>query len=539
MATQQEILRAKQILEKYAPKGEFLAYINKEEALLLKQHGGSGEITKTGIPSFNTTTTRTLPPGYVESLGEDFTSYLDNTSGDLTNRDWYSDPTQYMGDSSNNWFTAGMDPMTALAQGLALDPSSGLGSYASYLQNASDFATDGQAFFNAQGTSYQPHMANATGQYSNAMQQAALQAAAAASGQNAGQGQLGLADAALANANTQFGDARGLYNRATGQYDLAAAAAAAGQNAGQPFFNQANQYSGANAYQQFMSPYQQQVIDATMAAYNQQQAEQSTALGASAGNAFGGSRFGVAEGQRAADAALGGAQLQGNLLAQGFTQANQLANQAYQQQMGLGQANMGQAAANQAAYNQAAQGYNQAGANLGQLGSQYQNQSQNQLQAGSAQQAMAAQNAALYGDAAQQYGLQGANQLAMAQSAQEQVQNQMGIYAGLGQQQMDLGDYGLTGLGNQLNTLTQMGQQNTALNQARLDNQQAALQAGQMANQQNLGFMSQMLGAAYGAPSSTTYATSPNPSTIQTLLGAGIGLGGILGAFRGNNNQNE
>ena len=52
MATQQEILRAKQLLEKYAPKGEFLAYINKEEALLLKQHGGSGKITETGIPSF-------------------------------------------------------------------------------------------------------------------------------------------------------------------------------------------------------------------------------------------------------------------------------------------------------------------------------------------------------------------------------------------------------------------------------------------------------------------------------------------------------
>ena len=40
-------------LEKYAPKGEFLAYINKKEANVLKALGGSGKLVKeTGIPSF-------------------------------------------------------------------------------------------------------------------------------------------------------------------------------------------------------------------------------------------------------------------------------------------------------------------------------------------------------------------------------------------------------------------------------------------------------------------------------------------------------
>ena len=38
-------------LKKNAPKGEFLAYINKEEAALLKKHGGSGKLVN-GIPSF-------------------------------------------------------------------------------------------------------------------------------------------------------------------------------------------------------------------------------------------------------------------------------------------------------------------------------------------------------------------------------------------------------------------------------------------------------------------------------------------------------
>ena len=491
-----------------------------------------------------TQVTRTLPPGYVESFGEDFTAAITGATDkdgnllfDLENAGFYADPADYMGTAGNNYYTAGMDQLQKDAQGIATDKKTGLGSYADYLENAEDFATDGEKFFKANKNNYKPFMTSAASGYDKAMTQADLQAAAAAAGQNAGASQYGLADAALANANTQFGDARTQYNKATGQYDLAAAAAAAGQNAGQPFFNQANQYSGANAYQQFMSPYQQQVIDATMAAYNQQQAEQSAQLGASAGNAFGGSRFGVAEGQRAADAAIGGAQLQGNLLAQGFTQANQLANQAYQQQMGLGQANMSQAAANQAAYNQAAQGFGAAGQNLGQLGSQYQQQAQNQINAGNAQQAMAAQNAALYGNAAQQYGLQGANQLGMANAAQQQVQNQMGIFAGLGQQQMDLGDYKLQGIGNQINTLTQMGQQNQANAQAKLDAEKAAKQAGEFANQQNLGFMSQMLGAAYGAPSSTTYSTTPNPSTMQTLLGAGLGIGGIIGALRGNKTE--
>jgi hypothetical protein len=40
-------------LEQYAPKGEFLAYINKKEASVLKALGGSGRVVKeTGIPSF-------------------------------------------------------------------------------------------------------------------------------------------------------------------------------------------------------------------------------------------------------------------------------------------------------------------------------------------------------------------------------------------------------------------------------------------------------------------------------------------------------
>ena len=76
-----------------------------------------------------------------------------------------------------------------------------------------------------------------------------------------------------------------------------------------------------------------------------------------------------------------------------------------------------------------------------------------------------------------------------------------------------------------------MGQQNTAAAQAKLNAEQAAKQAGATAEQQNLGFYGQMLGVGYGSPSSTSFITTPNKSTLDTLLGAGVGLGGIIGAF--------
>ena len=53
MTTQEKILEAKKLLEQYAPQGEFLAYISRDEAKTLKELGGSGIIIEeTGIPSF-------------------------------------------------------------------------------------------------------------------------------------------------------------------------------------------------------------------------------------------------------------------------------------------------------------------------------------------------------------------------------------------------------------------------------------------------------------------------------------------------------
>jgi len=105
----------------------------------------------------------------------------------------------------------------------------------------------------------------------------------------------------------------------------------------QPFLDQAAAYSGPQAFQSFMSPYQQQVIDTTLQEFDTQTAQGVPQLAANAINAgaFGGGREGVAAAQYSSDAAKNRALLQARLLGQGFTQANQLASQGFEQQRNL------------------------------------------------------------------------------------------------------------------------------------------------------------------------------------------------------------
>ena len=44
--------KAAKLLNKHSPEGEKLAYINPEEAKLLRSHGGSGIMTLAGVPSY-------------------------------------------------------------------------------------------------------------------------------------------------------------------------------------------------------------------------------------------------------------------------------------------------------------------------------------------------------------------------------------------------------------------------------------------------------------------------------------------------------
>ena len=107
----------------------------------------------------------------------------------------------------------------------------------------------------------------------------------------------------------------------------------------QPFLQAAQDLTSPTAFQQFESPYQQAVRDATLQAFDEQAAARQQQIADSAGamGAFGGGREGVqrAEYQRKSD--MDRALLQAQLNQAGFTQAQDLASQAFNRQQGLAQ----------------------------------------------------------------------------------------------------------------------------------------------------------------------------------------------------------
>ena len=95
--------------------------------------------------------------------------------------------------------------------------------------------------------------------------------------------------------------------------------------------------------QQYMSPYQSQVIDTTLSEFDRQRAiqEKSIADQAIASGAFGGGREGVQRAEYQSQSDRDRAALQAQLLQQGFGQAQQARQQDIQNRFGLGQAQSG------------------------------------------------------------------------------------------------------------------------------------------------------------------------------------------------------
>jgi len=92
--------------------------------------------------------------------------------------------------------------------------------------------------------------------------------------------------------------------------------------------------TGPQAYQPFMSPYQQQVIDATLSEFDKSRLggqQQIRDAAVNSGN-FGGGREGAMMGQYNADSLADRSALQAQMLQQGFGQANQLAQQNFANQ---------------------------------------------------------------------------------------------------------------------------------------------------------------------------------------------------------------
>jgi len=176
-----------------------------------------------------------------------------------------------------------------------------------------------------------------------------------------------------------------------------------GIGAYQPFLNKAaaaqttaGGLTGPQAYQQFMSPYQQDVIKATLDEFDVQAAKGIPNIAAQAigAGAFGGGREGVARAEYQSTSDRNRAALQSQLLQQGFSQAQQAAQQAFQNQQTLGNQQVNLAGQQQAFLGQ------DVGA-LSTLGAQNQAQVQAQL---AAQQQLAQQQLQQPLTAANAYG---------------------------------------------------------------------------------------------------------------------------------------
>ena len=158
-------------------------------------------------------------------------------------------------------------------------------------------------------------------------------------------GQNVLTQQAQQQAATQAGLGALTFDPTTGA--VTGAGAGTGVAGYEPYLTQAGQYSGPQAYQQFMSPYQQEVIDTTLAEFDRNQAIQNTAMRDRAiqAGAYGGGREGVMAAESARGSQMNRSNLQAQLLAQGFQQAQAAAAQDLAAQQGLGQyqQQMGQA----------------------------------------------------------------------------------------------------------------------------------------------------------------------------------------------------
>jgi hypothetical protein len=104
--------------------------------------------------------------------------------------------------------------------------------------------------------------------------------------------------------------------------------------------------TGPDAYKPYMSPYQQQVMDATLAEFDRQQTIGGLGLRDRAiqSGAYGGGREGIMQAEYMNQGAMNRAQLQAQLLNQGFQQAQAAAGADLAAQQGLGtyQSQLGQ-----------------------------------------------------------------------------------------------------------------------------------------------------------------------------------------------------
>ena len=405
-------------------------------------------------------------------------------------------------------------PQTALQQQATQLTGSGIGSYQPFVTAAQQAAgTAGTGLGLAQtglGIAGQELTGAGTTLGTAGQQLTGAQTGLMGAGQTtAGAGQfIGAAGTGLGQAGTTLGGVSPFIGAAgTG---LGAASALTGTGAG----------TGAGSLSSYMSPFQSQVIDTTLADFDRQAAQRQQAISdqAVALGGFGGGREGVMQAEYQSGSDRNRAALQAQLQAQGFREA-QAARQAdlqnqmalSQGQLGLGQAT-GSLAAQQAQLAQGQLGLGQAQLGLGSAQAQ---------QAGQAA-GMASQRAALAQSQAGMAGQRGAMAGQQAGLAQGQL--------GLGQFQQGLGG-ALQGFqGTDIARAGQVGAADQAFAQAGLDATRELERMRAYEPLERLGIYGQgVTGLMGGYPAQYQFTQQPNASPLAQALGVGATLGGLYG----------
>ena len=122
--------------------------------------------------------------------------------------------------------------------------------------------------------------------------------------------------------------------------ELAGVGAGTGVAAYEPYLQAAESFAAPSAYQQFMSPYQQEVISETQRQLDEARARGRTELGAQAikSGAFGGGRADIARAEYERQRDITDAGILANLRQQGLQRAQTLQQQAIANQLGFGEA---------------------------------------------------------------------------------------------------------------------------------------------------------------------------------------------------------
>ena len=287
---------------------------------------------------------------------------------------------------------------------------------------------------------------------------------------------------------------------------------------GQEFLGGAAQAYDPSSAQQYFSPFQQQVVDTTLAdlerAYGREREKAENRLAATA---ISRGAFQGEAGRRRAEAQelepmeerfqRNIASTIAGLRNQGFQAAQQQAQNAFEQQqrrqMGVGQ------------------GLGQLGTQTGQLGTSFE-----QLGLAGAGQAgqigmQGAQTAGQLGAQASDLGLRG---ISTGLGAQQQVAGMGQGLGSLGMQSAQMGGMAQQMGQSDVNLLSQLGAQQQQQQQAQLD----ATRANAMLPYQQVGFFSDVLQGAPLGTAQTTFA--PGPSPFQQATGNAIAFSGLQNA---------